>query len=534
MQVTPQTLPTNTQGSSTQAIPSHIARAAGIGKIAQFLLGNQTVMDPKTGEESTVPNKPGDLFRHILAGAILGGVSGAGTENGFKGANAGSAAVRQNDQQQQERMDQRSQQIQENNYKNQQLDLQKRQATREDQAESQRQQEFKATTEHWNVENIRADADFNIRSQDHVDAVNQQNQEMSKWIAEAGGVMAPVKNNDTMGNGKDLSSAYVGDPGSLNAPANNARMLITHVDTTGLTNDPTKGWIDEKGNHVNLEDRTTHTLYYVPQTSAKTPIQLTGSQLMKNFPDVYGNTLDKDHNYTVSFNDLTSLGQKQAESRRTFDTEVMKEKSDALRTAYEQATLESTNARDQIKDLTTSGVESTDPRVVELQGKLKNSEDDMRTITQQMNPYLRPKGSPAPAGSPTGTQPTVPGAPEKDPDFGDLPEAGSTKKPSGVGKFIKNVLDKSDAVTSETNEPGSAIPTGVAEIPASVARRNAKVRGMAPQAYKDELAKHGISIVKDSAVASIPPGAITATNPQSKEKSFSTDGGKTWTVVGAK
>lgn len=32
--------------------------------------------------------------------------------------------------------------------------------------------------------------------------------------------------------------------------------------------------------------------------------------------------------------------------------------------------------------------------------------------------------------------------------------------------------------------------------------------------------------------AQIPPGAITATNPQTKQKSYSTDGGKTWQIAG--
>jgi len=85
------------------------------------LLGSQTEYNqtPNGPVPVQVQNKPGQLFRSILAGAILG--AGAGTANaehsagsGWNAAGAGASAVQKNDQQQQQQKQQQAQQQFEN------------------------------------------------------------------------------------------------------------------------------------------------------------------------------------------------------------------------------------------------------------------------------------------------------------------------------------------------------------------------------------------------------------------------------------
>jgi hypothetical protein len=91
------------QQPAAPAIPPHIGKLAGLGHIFNTLAGGQTQynVDPKTGQtvSSTVPRKPGQMFRDMLAGALMGGSAGAGHDFGV-GAVKGGAAVVQDQRQQ--------------------------------------------------------------------------------------------------------------------------------------------------------------------------------------------------------------------------------------------------------------------------------------------------------------------------------------------------------------------------------------------------------------------------------------------------
>jgi hypothetical protein len=87
-----------------------VAHQNVVNKLVSGLLGNQTTyqVDPQTGKTVAVerPQKPGELFRHILAGAILGGAASTGGGGGLgegavRGAAAGLQDLRQQDQQKQ-------------------------------------------------------------------------------------------------------------------------------------------------------------------------------------------------------------------------------------------------------------------------------------------------------------------------------------------------------------------------------------------------------------------------------------------------
>jgi len=91
------------------------AHHSAIGKAARFLFGAPTI-DSETGE--AIPQRPGQLFRSLLAGALLGGAIGSeNPRGGFLGGLArGGAGVEQQNYQ-------RAQQAQAQRQRHQQLDL---------------------------------------------------------------------------------------------------------------------------------------------------------------------------------------------------------------------------------------------------------------------------------------------------------------------------------------------------------------------------------------------------------------------------
>jgi hypothetical protein len=88
-----------------QALVSHVSKLAQLGHVASRLLGEQQYqyqVDPKTGKTVAIPvkQKPGEVFRHIVAGAILGGMSSAGEKHIGPGIVKGTEVVTaRNDQQ---------------------------------------------------------------------------------------------------------------------------------------------------------------------------------------------------------------------------------------------------------------------------------------------------------------------------------------------------------------------------------------------------------------------------------------------------
>jgi hypothetical protein len=114
--------PNAQQQPAQQPNPAMVAQVqqiqhdSNIGKAVQFLMGKQYdyQVDPQTGKTTPVEiqQKPGDLFRHIVAASILGGAVGAKQNTGLKGFVSGGAGAMQEDQQRdQQRREQAQQQF---------------------------------------------------------------------------------------------------------------------------------------------------------------------------------------------------------------------------------------------------------------------------------------------------------------------------------------------------------------------------------------------------------------------------------------
>lgn len=147
-----------------------IARAAKTGLGFHALMGNHVEYQQTPNGPVPVPtqNKPGQLFRSILAGAIMGGAAGGSNEqnnagSGWAAAARGAGAARQGAQQQQQQAGQQAQQQWQNS-----LEAQK--ANRDQQGFDTEQQVRKAQIAQANAETLRT----NIITQGDSLKVHQQ------------------------------------------------------------------------------------------------------------------------------------------------------------------------------------------------------------------------------------------------------------------------------------------------------------------------------------------------------------------------
>lgn len=119
-QAPPDQIPQQPAPPAPSAQQANVAHSAMVGHGFKALLssmGGTTTQYQQTPEGPVpvqVKNSGGDFFKHILAGAILGGAAGAehndGSGAGYGGAARGAAAVQANNQQQQQMRQQQAQQ----------------------------------------------------------------------------------------------------------------------------------------------------------------------------------------------------------------------------------------------------------------------------------------------------------------------------------------------------------------------------------------------------------------------------------------
>jgi hypothetical protein len=128
----------------------HVGRLASIGHVFNTLAGsaNDYQVDPKTGQTVATPikQKPGQMFRNMLAGALMGGAAGAGNDFATGLVKGGAAGVQ----------DQRNQDLQRRAQAQEQF---KNQVTAQDQQMKQaefadRQKLNQAQLAHFNLEMV--------------------------------------------------------------------------------------------------------------------------------------------------------------------------------------------------------------------------------------------------------------------------------------------------------------------------------------------------------------------------------------------
>ena len=264
-----------------------------MGQVAQALLGGGHTtyqVDPNTNQVVPVqqPNKPGNLWRQIVGGVIMGGMAGAETpvghsplEAAFRGAGAAQAYGQQQDRESFARANEQSK----TQIESKKLDLEQQRV----QAEIKYQE---AMIAHQTQANLLAQATFDLSSRKYIDETNEIQEQREAGLQESGATKIPIiingkDVNGQMGNGADMMKAVTTDPSLGRNPLGKDgmpvayRMHTQHVDLTGLHQELGKGWVDDKGNPVDLAARTTNAVYDVPIDVMKRRSQLTNKEINK-------------------------------------------------------------------------------------------------------------------------------------------------------------------------------------------------------------------------------------------------------------
>lgn len=322
-----------------QAAAADTQHHSAIGRIASALLGKQRnySVDPTTGQTvvtETQP-KPGDLFRHILAGAILGGAAGASAQTIIRGADgkpmavhAGGAAafgagaragMELNEAGEQRRIDAAQQQ-----FKNQQT------ARAEDERLKDEKTKTAAQLAFWNNEALHHDREANIREAEYHEKHNERMELIRDQATKAGAIDAPIQGNGTVGNGAKFQKLFTDQPELFAAPDGYNRILTTDTNMDGLTFDPKKGYVDQSGNFVDLKDRTTWYVQFIPQNALKQPMDVKGADLNRVFPKVTGGLADSKKVYKMPLEQVVGIGTKEHETNRKEATEQWHANHDAI------------------------------------------------------------------------------------------------------------------------------------------------------------------------------------------------------------
>lgn len=383
-------------GTPTAATPPHVSKLAQFGHMAASLLGAN-------------PNeKPGSVFRHLVAGAILGGIAGAGAKNFGQGVTMGGGAVLQRQDMQNAIARKQKQQEFENQQK-------MRSEDREDQL-------AQATIAHMHVQDLHADSQMDLMQQEHIDKLNQYNNSVLDTIKEKGSPSRILVNgqdiNAMTGNGKQFAEAYSKNPRAFDAPDGYYRIHTQTVDNSGLKYSIEKGWTDEEGKPVNMADRTTHHFYDIPKSVMSEHIVKTGKEL--NAIAGYKAFSDDDQPHSATLGDLLSLktiGTKNTMEQADIDLKREKLKLEAAQVRLDAAKLHSEVEKGNRQDML-AAYETTRMRVQAALGALKDADTNfsaedrkkakqeldeatstLKDIQEKLFPATKLPGGPTPTGT---------------------------------------------------------------------------------------------------------------------------------------
>jgi hypothetical protein len=390
-------------------VPPHVGRLAQFGHLASSLLGKQYdyQVDPKTGQtiQTEIKQKPGDVFRHIVAGAILGGALGAGADPAKMPAGEVAKAGGP------EANDQRRAQAQKQ-FENQ---TKVRTEDREDTL-------TKAQIAHMHVQDLHADAQMDLMQQEHIDKQNQFNNSVLDVAKEKGTPSRILVNgtdiNATQNKGKAFAAAYTKNPRAFDAPEGYYRIHSQTVDNSGLTYKVGTGWVDAEGKPVDMAERTTHHFYDIPKSVMSEHIQKTGKEWnsiagYKAFPDD-----DKMHDGTLQ--DL--MGLKTAAVKNSMEQNKADLERQQIKLEMERVKLESQRVKSEVdkgnRTDMLAAYESNKLLIDSARARLKDAEfgspeekkqaiDDLNEATSNMK-YIQEKLYPKtavpakPGGAPAG------------------------------------------------------------------------------------------------------------------------------------
>lgn len=230
---------------------------------------------------------PGQLFKNLLTGALMGlGAAAQHPRGGPLGA-AGSGFTAAMGNAQQENQEARAQAVQ-------QAELKQRaqQESLEQQKFELERQSFNANVAHWNVENLRQQHIAALQDQDHLEQQNDINNSALDKALESGGRTIPIKNangddiNGQTGNSAALMKWY-STPGNQKSPSGGTLKLITNYDTAAMKEDGVHYDVDSgfykdgSGNRADLDKYITNTVVDVPPSAMNQIVNVPKSEMLR-------------------------------------------------------------------------------------------------------------------------------------------------------------------------------------------------------------------------------------------------------------
>lgn len=346
------------QSSPVNGPSPELAHSALIGhgfkSLVNSMAGSSTqyVQTPGGPQPVEVPNKPGQFFRNILAGAIMGGVAGGQGPNeagsGWAAAARGAGAASQGFQQQQQARQQQAQQ----QFQNQQSANKETRETTLMNAQMANMQSETAARQHLS----------DLQDKEYHDKHNSASAALYDSLKEAGGV-API-------DGKlpedltayDLAKAYTKDPTIRQAPTGYIRHFLDKTDSAEVTWNG-EHWTHPDGTPADMTDKTSIRVVDVPTDAMKTkkPVtgavlnKISGQNLFKSDQTYQVSPLDQDALNTTRLKNDNEQARTAAELRaanaqaRAAQNEAERLKRDGYNAAREQVVQENTTLEDQLK-----------------------------------------------------------------------------------------------------------------------------------------------------------------------------------------
>ena len=313
-----------------------------------------------------MPQKPGQVFRSLLAGALLGGAIGSeghstSPTGGFiSGLARGGNAVSQQEYA-------RQQAAQEQNLRRQSMGL-----------EESKFEEEKAVhagqMEQWNIQNLMAGREADYRDREQLLKENEQDANVQKWAIDNGGYLAPsIPHNGEPGNSQQLMNDMTRDPARFNPPAGVGRLLVKSYDFNGLTHDSKNGWTEKDGSPADWNKHLTWSIYYVPSNSTESkPISMSASEWTRLYGVKFPAGTDPNATFNVkSVAPLMAVATQNRKQTHDDANQSFKEKHDALNATINSARTNISQAESEKRELLRQGYAEDDDEVREIDKTIK-------------------------------------------------------------------------------------------------------------------------------------------------------------------
>jgi hypothetical protein len=276
----------------------------------------QVVADPQE------PRKPGQIFRHILAGALLG------ASDVFKAAAGGEGHALKDSIERDQATDEKARQHAQQDLQNRlQLKKEKREETA---AISQKDLNDALIAQHkiTTISTINHISNMAQEALDNHNAfVNTLHQNLATLEAKPLEIPGNGKKGDS---GAEALVAYSKNPKFYEKPGFSI-MPVYEVDTKGLTwNAEKNGWFDKDNKRADVQALTTVTLYQVPDKSYNTSVEMTGAQVNK----LFHTDLKSDEMKRIPLSVLVSQEQHNAEAAHFMRMDSEKARAETISKTY--------------------------------------------------------------------------------------------------------------------------------------------------------------------------------------------------------